>query len=57
MHKVVSSNPGKYQCDIFDSFVLSKFVLEITDFGEDKSSLGNGLVLNRQPIGMVFFFR
>ena len=36
MHEVVGSNPGKYQCDFFNSYVLSKFVLDITYIGEGK---------------------
>ena len=29
MHEVVSSNPGKYQYVFFDTYVLSKFILDI----------------------------
>ena len=32
----ILSNPGKYsyQCVFFNAFVLSKFILDITDIGE-----------------------
>ena len=38
MHEVTDLKPGKqkYQYDIFDSYVLSKFILEITDIGDRK---------------------
>ena len=29
-------HPGKYECDFFNSYVLSKFILDITDIGEGK---------------------
>ena len=36
MHEVAGSKPGKYQCDFFNSYVLSKFNLDIIDIGEGK---------------------
>ena len=30
------SVPGKYQCDLFYLYVLSKFILDITDIDEGK---------------------
>ena len=37
MHEVVGSNPGMYQCDFFNSYVLSKLLLYIIDIGEGKN--------------------
>ena len=36
MHEVVDLKPGKYQCDFFNSYVLSKLILNIIDIGEGK---------------------
>ena len=36
VHEVASSNPGKYQCVFFNTYILSKFILDITDIGEGK---------------------
>ena len=36
MREVVGSNPGKYQCDFFNSYMLSKLILDIIDIGEGK---------------------
>ena len=36
VHEFATSIPGKYQCDFFNSYVLSKLILNISDIGEEK---------------------
>ena len=36
MHEVVDLIPGKYQCNLFNSFKLFNFILDLTDIGEGK---------------------
>ena len=36
VHEIVGSNPDKYYCVFFNVFLLSKFILDLSDIGEGK---------------------
>ena len=49
VHEVVSSKLGKYPCVFFNAYLLSKFILDITDISEGKHRKENWTYNQNKP--------